>query len=58
MKESLVGLIEYFVRLDGGDALSKRTLSFPRYHQMGVGRKIMDDASSKGVGDRYLIQQR
>ena len=57
-KESLAGLIQHFVRLDGkdSDALSKRTLYFPRYHQMDVVRKIIDDASSKGVGQTYLIQ--
>ncbi len=57
-KESLAGLIQHFVRLDGkdGDTLSKRTLYFPRYHQMDVVRKIIDDASQKGVGQTYLIQ--
>jgi type I restriction enzyme R subunit len=57
-KESLAGLIQHFVRLDGkdGTALSKRTLYFPRYHQMDVVRKIINDASQKGVGQTYLIQ--
>lgn len=57
-KESLAGIVQNFVRLDGkdGDALSKRTLYFPRYHQMDVVRKIIDDASTKGVGQTYLIQ--
>jgi len=57
-KKSLVGLIQHFVRLDGkdGDTLSKRTLYFPRYHQLDVVRKIIDDARCKGVGQTYLIQ--
>ena len=57
-KESLAGLVQHFVRLDGkdGDTLSKRTLYFPRYHQMDVVRKIIEDASTKGVGQTYLIQ--
>ena len=57
-KDSLAGLIQHFVRLDGkdGNALGKRTLYFPRYHQMDVVRKIIDDASTKGVGQTYLIQ--
>jgi len=57
-KESLAGLVQHFVRLDGkdGDTLAKRTLYFPRYHQMDVVRKIIDDASEKGVGQTYLIQ--
>jgi len=46
------------VRFDGkpNDALSKRTLFFPRYHQMDVVRKLLADASAKGVGQTYLIQ--
>ncbi|HIO90625.1 MAG TPA: type I restriction endonuclease subunit R, partial [Campylobacterales bacterium] len=57
-KESLAGLIQHFVRLNGkdGDALSKRTLYFPRYHQLDAVRKIIEDASIKGVGQTYLIQ--
>ena len=57
-KHSLAGLIQHFVRFDGKDSdpLSKRTLYFPRYHQMDVVRKILNDVSTKGVGRRYLIQ--
>ena len=40
-RESLANIIQHFVRFDGKatDALSKRTLFFPRYHQMDVVRK-------------------
>ncbi|MFO7862666.1 MAG: DEAD/DEAH box helicase family protein, partial [Salinivirgaceae bacterium] len=57
-RESLANIIQHFVRFDGkpNDALSKRTLFFPRYHQMDVVRKILADASAKGVGQTYLIQ--
>lgn len=57
-RESLANIIQHFVRFDGkpNDALSTRTLFFPRYHQMDVVRKILDDASHKGVGQTYLIQ--
>ncbi|RLA69199.1 MAG: hypothetical protein DRG24_08865 [Epsilonproteobacteria bacterium] len=57
-KKSIAGLIQHFVRLDGKekDTLSKRTLFFPRYHQLDVVRKIIADASTKGVGQTYLIQ--
>ncbi|TVR38253.1 MAG: type I restriction endonuclease subunit R [Bacteroidia bacterium] len=57
-RKSLANIIQHFVRFDGkpGDALSKRTLFFPRYHQMDVVRKILADASAKGVGQTYLIQ--
>jgi len=57
-RESLANIIQHFVRFDGkaSDALSKRTLFFPRYHQMNVVRKIIKDAETFGVGRTYLIQ--
>ncbi len=57
-KESLANIIQHFVRLDGTskEQLSKRTLFFPRYQQMDVVRKIVNDASEHGVGKTYLIQ--
>src|SRR5690606_13507681 len=57
-RESLTNIIQHFVRFDGkaNDALSKRTLFFPRYHQLDVVRKILDHASRNGVGHTYLIQ--
>jgi type I restriction enzyme R subunit len=44
--------------MDGkeGDALNKKTLYFPRYHQLDVVRKLIANASKKGVGQKYLIQ--
>ncbi len=57
-KKSIANLIQHFVKLDGkdNDTLSKRTLFFPRYHQLDVVRKLIYDASKKGVGQTYLIQ--
>ncbi|MBE0469369.1 MAG: type I restriction endonuclease subunit R [Methyloprofundus sp.] len=57
-KESLVNIIQHFVRLDGSskDPLAKRTLFFPRYHQLDVVRKLVKHASEHGVGNTYLIQ--
>src|SRR5690554_2152338 len=57
-KESLVNVIQHFVRLDGSsnDVLNKRTLFFPRYHQLDVVRKLIAHASEHGVGHSYLIQ--
>ncbi|MDD7914112.1 type I restriction endonuclease subunit R [Polaribacter haliotis] len=57
-RESIANIIQHFVRLDGKkkDALQSKTLFFPRYHQMDVVRKIIKDASIKGVGETYLIQ--
>ena len=57
-KESLANIIQHFVRLDGTSAtpLNKRTLFFPRYHQLDVVRKLVKDVAEKGVGKTYLIQ--
>lgn len=57
-KESLANIIQHFVRLDGSskDQLNRRTLFFPRYHQMDVVRKLVDHAAAHGVGQTYLIQ--
>jgi len=57
-RESLANIIQHFVRFDGKetDALSKKNLFFPRYHQMNVVRKLIADASKNGVRQTYLIQ--
>jgi len=57
-KESLANIIQHFMRLDGSskDPLGKRTLFFPRYHQMEVVRRLVDHAAHHGVGHTYLIQ--
>lgn len=57
-KDSLVNIIQHFVRLDGksSDNLAHRTLYFPRYHQLDVVRRLIEDCSRRGVGKTYLIQ--
>lgn len=57
-RESLATIIQHFVRFDGkaSDALSKRTLFFPRYHQLDVVRRLLSHATKNGVGHTYLIQ--
>jgi len=57
-KESVANIIQHFVRMDGAakDPLNKRTLFFPRYHQMDVVRRLVSHVSEKGVGHTYLIQ--
>lgn len=54
----IANLIQHFVRFDGKskDPISSRNLFFPRYHQMEVVRKLIEDVSTKGVGNTYLIQ--
>ena len=55
---SWANLLQHFVLLSGKakDPLAKRTLFFPRYHQMDVVRQIINHATHKGVGHTYLIQ--
>ena len=57
-RQSIANIIQHFVRMDGqaGDSLSKRTLFFPRYHQLDVVRKLIDDVSNAGLGKTYLIE--
>ena len=56
--ESMAGIIQHFVLLEGkpADPLNKKTLIFPRYHQLNVVRQLLADAASHGVGQSYLIQ--
>lgn len=55
---SLAGIIQHFVRLEGKgtDPLAKKTLIFPRYHQLNVVRRLLDHAATNGMGHSYLIQ--
>ena len=57
-RESVANIIQHFMRLDGSskDKLEKRTLFFPRYHQLDVVRKLISHADENGVGHTYLIQ--
>ncbi|WP_413512881.1 type I restriction endonuclease subunit R [Myroides odoratus] len=57
-RESIANIIQHFVRFDGGknDALSKKTLFFPRYHQLDVVRRLLKDTAQNGAGKTYLIQ--
>ena len=57
-RQSVANIIQHFVRFDGKDTdpLNKKTLYFPRYHQLDVVRKLINDSSKKGVGQTYLIQ--
>ncbi|KEO72230.1 type I restriction endonuclease subunit R [Anditalea andensis] len=57
-RQSVANIIQHFVRFDGKekDPLHKKTLFFPRYHQLDVVRKIIADASKYGVDRTYLIQ--
>lgn len=57
-KESLAGIIQHFVLLEGkaNDPLAKKSMIFPRYHQLEVVRRLLAHAATTGVGHSYLIQ--
>lgn len=57
-RESLAGIIQHFVLLEGKttEPLAKKTLIFPRYHQLNVVRRLLSHAADTGVGHSYLIQ--
>lgn len=63
-KRSLTNIIEHFAKFtvekentSGRRGVrTKKTLFFPRYHQLDVVRSILRDAKEKGPGQRYLIQ--
>lgn len=59
-RQSLASIVENFAILikekDKETNKEKRTLFFPRYHQLDVVRKIISHASKNGVGHSYLIQ--
>ena len=65
-KESLLNIIQRFLHVsiekkkvtkDGKDTYkTSKKLIFPRYHQLDVVTKIMDDVKRNGSGKNYLIQ--
>lgn len=57
--DSLVNLLSQFALLSAENkkaTLGEKTLYFPRYHQMNVVRKLINDTVVHGTGKRYLIQ--
>lgn len=58
--ESLSDIIENYAQVvSTKDAKTNKKSSrpiFPRYHQLDVVRKLLDDVAVKGIGQRYLIQ--
>ena len=50
-KDSMLDIIQKFINLQ-----KKKTLIFPRYHQLDVVRKLIADVRINGAGKNYLIQ--
>ncbi len=66
-KDSLLDIIQKFIHLqvtedkkiqpDGTEkVIKKKTLIFPRFHQLDVVRKMVADVRANGAGRNYLIQ--
>lgn len=59
-KEKLALIIENYaqvvVDIDPDTKKKKEKQIFPRYHQLDVVTKLLDDVKAHGVGKRYLIQ--
>lgn len=61
-KDSLLDIVGKFLHLSveeyelGGVKKKKETIIFPRFHQMRVVRKVINDVKQIGVGKNYLIQ--
>ncbi len=59
-REGLTDIIENYAQIieskDAKTGRKKREQIWPRYHQLDVVRRLLDDASNRGVGHKYLIQ--
>ncbi len=59
-RESLTNILENYAQVveakDENTGKKKRTQVWPRYHQLDIVRRLLDDAGAHGDGRRYLIQ--
>lgn len=59
-RESLTNIIEHYAKVtevkDKKTGKVKTTMFFPRYQQLQVVRRLLEDVKANGVGQRYLIQ--
>ena len=57
-RSSFTNIIEHFAIIPGkpNTPLPKKTLFFPRYHQLEVVRQLLSHAKTNGTGHKYLIQ--
>jgi type I restriction enzyme R subunit len=58
--QGLTDILENYAQIveikDPKTGKKKREQIFPRFHQLDVVRKLLNDAAAKGAGKRYLIQ--
>src|SRR5207244_7340509 len=60
-RDSVLDLVRQFIHEveeedDDGRKTGRRSLIFPRYHQLEAVRRLVADARATGAGQRYLIQ--
>ena len=62
-RDSLLDLLARFIHLqiderrdEQGRKVKTETMIFPRYHQLGTVRLLVDTARSEGVGHNYLVE--
>jgi type I restriction enzyme R subunit len=59
-REGLTDILENYAQLvdekDERTGRKRESQIFPRYHQLDVVRKLLDDTRTRGAGRRYLIQ--
>lgn len=62
-KDSLLEILHKYMHLQveikedkNGNKIRKETMIFPRYHQLGVVTKLLEDVKQNGAGHNYLIQ--
>ena len=57
---SLTNILENYAQVvaskDEKSGRSRKTQIWPRYHQLDVVRRLLNDAGDRGAGQRYLIQ--
>ncbi|MBP7795884.1 MAG: DEAD/DEAH box helicase family protein [Elusimicrobiales bacterium] len=62
IKDSWMDILSRFLHLEvkektfEGRTIKIETMIFPRYHQLDVVRKLIEDSLKKGTGKNYLIQ--
>jgi len=55
-RDSLLDILHRFVQVVKDEKTNKEKLIFPRYHQLDVVRKLVNDVYKNGAGENYLIQ--
>ena len=59
-RESLTDILEHYAQVvatkDDKTGRRKKTQIWPRYHQIDAVRRLLADATTRGVGKRYLVQ--